>query len=153
MIFIPNNIPSLKNSKIATTIGKAPNKRVILLPSKTVKKYLKAMGIKKYSAKGYVEEYATRENLFREAVGNFFDGCQKPVVVKFFFVRGSHHKFDIINAMQIICDLLVAHGYIEDDNADYLIPVPMRAEGKWYSYDKDNPGVYLKIVKNNEIKH
>jgi len=149
MIFIQNNVPSLKNSKIATTIGKAPNKRVILLPSKTVKKYLKAMGIKKYSAKGYVEEYATRENLFRKAIGNYFDGCQKPVVVKFFFVRGSKHKFDIINAMQIICDLLVAHGFIVDDNADYkiLIPMPMRVEGRWYRYDKDRPGVWLKIER------
>ena len=147
MIFIPNNIPSLKNSKIATTIGKAPNKRVILLPSKTVKNYLKAMGIKKYSAKGYVEEYATRENLFREAIGNYFDDCQKPVIVKFFFVRGSKHKFDFHNTVQILADLLVAHGYIEDDNMDYFIPMPMRVEGKWYGYDKDRPGVYLKIVE------
>ena len=147
MIFIKNNVPSLKNSKIATTIGKAPNKRVILLPSKTVKKYLKAMGIKKYSAKGYVEEYATRENLFRKAVGNYFYNCPKPVVVKFFFVRGSKHKFDFHNTVQILADLLVAHGFIEDDNMDCFIPIPMRVEDKWYGYDKDRPGVWLKIER------
>ena len=151
MIFIPNNIPSLKNSKIATTIGKGSNKRLILLPSKTVKNYLKTMGIKKYSAKG-VEEYVNRENLFRKAVGNYFDDCQQPVVVKFFFIRGSHHKFDFHNAVQIIADLLVAHGYIYDDNMDYFIPMPMKSEGAWYSFDKDAPGVWVKIVPEKLFK-
>ena len=157
MIFIPNNVPSLKNSKqlgkskpkyICPACKQGVGQRPIVLFSKTVKKYLQKIGVKKYSAKGYVEEYATRENLFRKAVGDYFDGCQKPVVVKFFFVRGSKHKFDIINAMQIICDLLVAHGYIVDDNADYLIPMPMKSDGVWYGYDKENPGVWLKIVRD-----
>ena len=151
MIFLPGNVPSLKNSKIATTIGKGSNKRVILLPSKTVKKYLKALGIKKYSAKGTVQEYANRPNLFREAVGSYFDGCQVPAVVKFFFIRGSHRIFDFHNAVQIVADLLVAHEFIEDDDMEHFIPMPMLVSGKWYDYDKDAPGVWIKIQEvNNE---
>jgi hypothetical protein len=150
MIFIPGNVPSLKNSKIATTIGKGKNKRVILLPSKTVKNYLQDMGIKKYSAKGGVDEYMTRENLFRESVGNYFDDIQVPVIVKFFFVRDSKRMFDFHNAVQIIADLLIAHGYIEDDNMDYFIPVPMMSGGKWYSVNPSDPGVWLKIVEAGE---
>jgi len=146
MIFIPFNVPSLKNSKIATMVGKGNNKRVVLLPSKTVKKYLKHMGIKKYSLRSGVEEYATRENLFRQAVGDYFKDCQKPVIVKLHFVRNTKRKFDFHNAVQIIADLLVAHGFIKDDNMDYFIPIPMRLNGQWYSVDKENPGVWVKIV-------
>ncbi len=147
MIFIPHNVPSLKNSKIATTIGKGDSRRTTLLPSKSVKKYLQKIGVKRYSAK-YVEEYATRENLFRESVGDYFQGVVSPVIVKFHFVRDSNRKFDFHNAVQIVADLLVAHGFIDDDNMDYFIPVPMRSGGKWYSVDKKNPGVYLKKVES-----
>ena len=101
MIFIPFNVPSLKNSKIATTIGKGANKRTILLPSKAVKNYLQKLGIKKYGSKG-VEGYAKRSNIFRLSCGDYFFDCPKPVIVKFHFVRDSKRKFDIINAMQII---------------------------------------------------
>lgn len=144
MIFIPFNCPSLKNSKIATTIGRGANKRTILLPSKTVKNYLQKLGIKKYGSHG-VESYATRPNLFRHAVGDYFLGCPKPVIVGFHFIRDSRRKFDFHNAVQIIADLLVAHGFIEDDNMDFFIPTPMRIDGKWYSVDKLNPGCWLKI--------
>ena len=144
MIFIPGNVPSLKNSKIATTIGKGINKRVILLPSKTVKNYFQAMGIKKYSPKG-VEEYVTRPNVFRLQAESYFYACPKPAIVGFHFVRDSRRKFDFHNAVQIIADLLVAHSCIEDDNMDYFIPVPMRIDGNWYSVDKEKPGCWLKI--------
>lgn len=149
MIFIPFNTPSLKNSKIATMVGKGQNKRVVLLPSKTVKKYLNKLGIKKYSLKHGVELYAKKPNLFHEAVNGYFSGAQVPVIVKFFFIRDSKRKFDFHNAVQIIADLLVAHKFIEDDNMDFFIPAPMRIDGKWYSVDKENPGVYLKIIKIN----
>ncbi len=153
MIFIPFNTPSLKNSKqlgktkpryICPACKQGVGQRPIVLNSKTVKNYLQKLGIKKYGSHG-VESYATRPNLFRHAVGDYFLGCSKPVIVGFHFVRDSKRKFDIINAMQIICDLLVAHGFIEDDNMDYFIPVPMIMDGKWYSVDKLNPGCWLKI--------
>ena len=41
-IFIPFNVPSLKNSKIKTTRG--------IFPSKTFKKYLQAIGIQHFSS-------------------------------------------------------------------------------------------------------
>jgi hypothetical protein len=31
---------------------------------------------------------------------------------------------------------------------DYFIPVPYKRDNKWYSYDKENPGVYIKIMKD-----
>lgn len=161
MIFIPFNVPSLKNSKTATTIGKGPNKRTTLVHSPAVRKYLQKLGVKKYRTRlskkqkeaglQMVENYATRPNLFRKSVGNYFDDTQVPVVVKFFFIRDSKRKFDFVNAVQIVCDLLVAHEYIVDDCMDYFIPIPWCMADKffnkvWYVVNKDNPGVWLEIV-------
>lgn len=143
--FIPGNVPSSKNSKIMTKRG--------IFHSKTVSKYLQKLGVKKYSAKGY-ENYKKRPNLFEEAIApmkNELNHFRKdpPYQIGFFFIRGTRHKFDFINACQIICDLLVAHGVLEDDNMDYLIPYPLSSRklteiGKgWYGYNKENPGVWL----------
>lgn len=133
--FIPGNIPSLKNSKIKTSRG--------IFPSKTVKKYLQEIGIVRYSvSKKIVEEYKTKPNIFKQS----FTDWTKPnkcIVIGFHFVRKSKHKFDFHNAVQIIADLLVAHDLIEDDNMDWFIPVPVKLKGKWYSYNKDNPGVFI----------
>jgi galactose-1-phosphate uridylyltransferase len=73
-----------------------------------------------------------------------------PLSIGFHFVRGSKHKFDFHNAVQIIADLLVAHDFIEDDNMDCLIPYPLEINGKYYTYDSKNPGVYISIF--NKIK-
>ena len=149
--FIPGNVPSLKNSKIKTSRG--------VFASKTVTKYLKLFGIKSYCT-----ENTTKRNKNVELYKRF-EGSQyieyfpdedlkkmnilrengKPIEIGFHFIRGSKHKFDFVNACQIICDLMSAYDIIEDDNMDYLIPFPHKKNDLWYSYDKDNPGVIIKI--------
>jgi hypothetical protein len=37
---------------------------------------------------------------------------------------------------------MVKHGWLEDDNASIVIPV-----FEPYSYDKNNPGVYVDIIR------
>ena len=135
MIFIPHNVPSLKNSKIATTHG--------VFHSKTCRRYLQKIGVKKYGKT--VEDYRTRENLFRKSVGNYFDNREYPIAVGFHFVRDSRRKFDFHNAVQILADLLVAHGFIVDDDMDHFLPCPLYKDRMWYSIDKQNPGVWLEI--------
>jgi len=57
-IFIPGNIPSLKNSKIMTSKG--------LFSSKTVKKFLRSHGIQSYSSKDkIVKGYVKTPDTFR----------------------------------------------------------------------------------------
>ena len=139
MIFIPGNVPSSKNSKVATSKG--------VFHSKTVAKYLRSIGVKSYNLRyRTVAEYRQRANLFRQSVGSYFDGIQYPVVLGFHFVRDTRRQFDFHNACQVIADLLVAHGYLQDDSMDYLIPVPHMVNGRWYSLDRINPGVFLEIV-------
>jgi len=117
--------------------------------SKTVRKYLQKLGVKKYSvSKKTVENYKTRPNLFEAAVfpmRELLGGRISPHKIGFYFVRDSKRKFDIINAMQIVQDLLVAHDVIEDDDASCLIPYPLQIDGLWYHVDKNNPGCFLEF--------
>ena len=140
-IWIPFNVPSLKNSKIKTSRG--------IFPSKTVKKYLTDLGIQKYSAsRKEVVGYKTKPNKFeelREKFNNALEGKTPPIEIGFHFVRDTKRKFDFNNATQIIADLMTAHDIIEDDNMDFFIPYAFKINNQFYSYDKENPGVYIEI--------
>jgi hypothetical protein len=136
MIFIEGNVPSSKNSKVN---GK--------FFSKTVQKYLKHYGIKSFSSsRKTVETYKTKPMIFPvNELKGLLDNRDYPITLGFHFVRGTRHKFDFGNVCQILLDLFTAFNIIEDDNMDCIIPMPFQIEDRWYSYDKDNPGVYIKI--------
>jgi|TARA_R110002012_G_scaffold187467_1_gene354441 hypothetical protein len=123
--FIPGNVPSSKNGKRWT--GK------YLISSKTVMKYRKdtANAYKKH-AKSFIKELSKHE---------------LPVKISFKFFRGSRHKFDYINPAQTVQDDMVKHGWIEDDNMTFIIP-----SFEEYEYNKENPGVEIKIIKNEKTK-
>jgi len=142
LIFIPGNVPSSKNSRINTKHGS--------FASKTVKSYLNNLGVQYYSSskklvKGYVNKPNLIENL-REEFLNQTSGKQLPLEIGFHFVRNSKRKFDFHNIVQIVLDLMTAHDIIEDDNMDCVIPFALKIGQGFYSVDKDNPGVYIKII-------
>lgn len=139
-VFIRGSVPSSKNSKVATKTG--------VFHSKTVGRYLREMGIMSYSVtKRIVTGYKTRPNLFPvKELTELFKNTQMPIKVGLHFVRNNKAQFDFHNISQIIFDLLVAHGVIEDDNMSCVLPFPMEIDGKWYSIDKENPGVYISIL-------
>jgi hypothetical protein len=140
MIFIKGNVPSLKNSKI----------KGIYHP-KTVTKYLRSLNIQGYSAsKKTVKEYKdpNRPNLFRQQIGTFFNGVEYPIILGVHPVRDSRRKADFHNICHIILDLLVAHNYIVDDNMDFIFPQSMKLNGRRYSVNKTNPGVWLEILED-----
>ena len=117
--FIPGNVPSSKNGRRWT--GKH------FIASKAVMNYRK-------KTKQYYKDFAEE---FKEALKE----KEFPVHIEFEFIRSSKHKFDYINPAQTVQDDMVKHGWIEDDNADFLIPVFVK-----YSYDKKNPGVIIKLL-------
>ena len=119
--------------------------------SKTVKKYLANLGIQRYSSsRKEVLGYKTRPNIFQEQIVpqiiELLENKEPPFEIGFHFVRGTKHKFDFNNANQLIADLIVAHDVLEDDNMDYFIPFALKIDNKFYSVDKTNPGVWIKIV-------
>ena len=143
-LFIEGNVPSLKNSKIKTAKG--------IFSSKTVKKYISKLGIMSYSpSRKSVIGFVRRENHFLQCQAYFDEYLgDKPYEVGFHFIRGTKHKFDFNNATQVIADLMTAHNFIEDDDMDNFLPYPMKLNGKAYSYDKENPGVLIRILNPKE---
>ena len=121
--WIPGNVPSSKNGRRWT--GK------YFIASKSVMTYRK-------DTKKYYEQYAEE---FKEEISKL----KLPVKISFEFIRGSRHKFDYINPAQTVQDDMVKHGWIEDDNAEFIIPA-----FEQYTYDKENPGVIIKILKDDK---
>lgn len=118
--------------------------------SKTSKAYLTKLGIQTYSSsKKEVKKYVNRPNIFEELRPQFEQltiGKDNPLEIGFHFVRDSKRKFDFHNIVQIILDLMTAHNFIEDDNMDFVLPFPLKLDGRAYSVDKENPGVWIKIM-------
>ena len=123
--FIPGNVPSSKNGRRWT--GK------YFIASKTVVNYRK-------NTKEYYQKYAPE---FKKELKKY----KLPVKIGFTFIRGTRHKFDYINPARTVQDDMVKHEWIEDDNAENIIPVFYD-----YQYDKSNPGVYIEILKENNLK-
>jgi len=117
--FIKGNVPSLKNSKRWT--GK------FLISSKKVMEYKKNTG----------EIY----NFLRFYILPILQTKKKPYRISFKFIRGSRHKFDYVNAVQLPLDLMVEYGILDDDNADEVTPI-----FEPYEYNKENPGVVIKVL-------
>jgi len=123
-IFIPYNVPSSKNGKQWT--GK------YLVWSKAGQKYRKST--KRHWESSKID--------FRKEFIKAVSKSQYPVKVSFKFIRGSKHKFDYVNPLQTVLDLMVEFGWIADDNADIILPV-----FEQYEYNKNNPGVWIEILK------
>lgn len=142
MIFIPGNIPSSKNSKIATSKG--------VFMSKAVGRFLREIGIQSYSvSRKTAQFYKTKPCYF--PIDEFnelmkYAPDNGPAIIGVHFVRATKAKFDFHNICQIIFDLLVALEIIDDDNMDCVIPMPFKLHGVWYSVDKDNPGAYVTLL-------
>lgn len=123
-IFIPFNVPSSKNSKRIVKTGGRP----MLISSEITLRYKK------------------NTTIFFNAYRNKFHSLIKdkplPYHVNFRFIRDTKRKFDLINAAQIVQDLMVDHNWLEDDNYTILNPS--------FSYpevDKKNCGVEISVVK------
>jgi hypothetical protein len=148
-VFVPGNVPSMKDYKIARQKG--------MYMSKRVRRYLSSLGVSKFGRNGVVE-MKTIPPLFRDLLFDLDFVGSGPLRIGFHFVRNSRHKFDFHNAVHILSDLMAAYGFIHDDSCDYFVPYPVplssirdgmfhlcAEEAGCYTYDKENPGVYIMI--------
>jgi Holliday junction resolvase RusA-like endonuclease len=121
MIFIPGNVPSSKNHRIWT--GKT------LISNKATRDY-----------KDHTEVHWTRNKAewFKK-----IEGLQPPYKISLFFNRNTTQRFDYINIAQVIFDLMTKWGWIDDDSANFVIPV-----FKGFTKDATNPGVFIDIVRS-----
>jgi hypothetical protein len=126
MIFIKGGTPSSKNGQRWT--GK------YLIGSKATIKYLKE------SKSQWVEQ--------KEAFLKMIEGRELPLLIGFHYVRKSRHIWDFVNPCQTIQDQMTHYGWISDDNTTIMFPIPLKMNGKFETYDKENPGVYITIIDN-----
>lgn len=118
-IFIPGNTPSSKNSKVWT--GK------FLVNSKTVTEYKNNTTL----------IYRSKKVKFRKLV----EKLPYPYKIGFYFTRDSKRRWDFINIVQCVADLMVDEGWIDDDDVNHFIPVYLG-----YEIDKKNPGVRISVL-------
>ena len=123
--FILGNVPSSKNGKRWT--GK------YLIHSKTTMRYIKETK----------EDYLRLKDKFIKEISK----QDAPYTISFKFIRNSKRKFDYVNPLQTVQDLMVKYGWIEDDNATFLLPV-----FEPYEYNKVKPGVLITIISNKNDK-
>lgn len=135
-IWISGNVPSSKNSKRLVT-PKGGN-RPLIIHSKTTTRYIKNTKL----------DWLEQKEVFKKLTKDL----KYPVRVGMHFVRGTRHKFDWINMCQIVQDMMVEHQWIEDDNMDFLVPVPFKLQGSYYTYSKENPGVWIVPVSEDLFK-
>ena len=122
-IFIPGNVPSSKN-------GRRWTGRYFIVSKQTARYYKESK-----------KEWEKGKKKFKKLV----KGLKKPYKITFKFSRKSRHKFDYINPAQTIQDQMVKFGWIDDDNADEIIP-----SFEEFLYDKDSPEVYINILKEKD---
>ena len=146
VFWIPGNTPSSKNSKIKSKNG--------IFASKTVKRYLRTLGIQSYSpSRKIITKYKTIPyvledsfSLVKEKMELLLEKKKYPVVVEFHFVRQTKRAFDFNNITQIVQDIMVAADLVEDDDMNHLIPVPWKLKGRYFTVNKRYPGVLIRIT-------
>lgn len=117
-IYIGGNVPSSKNSKMWTGH--------MLISSKGVRDYIEKTQY----------EWMVNKSKFLTMI----EGLTPPYKIHFKFIRDSKRRFDYVNALQCPLDLMVKYGYLEDDSADYVIPIL-----EVYEYKKGDGGVVISV--------
>lgn len=72
-----------------------------------------------------------------------------PINIQAIYHMPTRHRIDLVNLHESLCDVLVKHGFIEDDNCNIVASM----DGSRVIYDKNNPGIEVKITKGetNEV--
>lgn len=123
-------VGELYSSKNARQIVKVRG-RMLLVKSKQCQK----------GEKLFAPQMEENRDAFLSEVNSRLGPDKKPIKVAFKIYRKTHRKFDYVNIVQSLLDLMTKHHWIEDDNADEILPVFWE-----YEVDKDNPRVEISIV-------
>ena len=153
-IYLHGNIPSSKNSKeiMSMWTGRSEccnaeydrktkicskcqkvtksGKRPVLHNSKVVQAYIENNS----------QQYINNKSLFIRLSKDH----QKPLFVGFYIIRDSARRYDYINCMQIICDLMVKHEWISDDDVLSIIPVFLGTHK-----DQASAGAIVRVLDSN----
>ena len=132
MIFIPFNVPSKKNSRNVTT-----------KISKTGSRYAGIINNKSY------KDYYTKSSGFWIGFKSHFKtlliGRPKPYCIGLHFIKSTHHNFDFIGPTETIQDLMVEFNWVDDDNINNLICIPLIINNNFFHVKKES-GVIISLI-------
>ena len=66
-----------------------------------------------------------------------------PINLKCLFYMPTRRRVDLTNLQEAVCDMLVHHNVLADDNRDIVATM----DGSMVMYDKDNPRTEVEITK------
>lgn len=129
VLFMPFTVPSSKNGRGFSKSGRS-------FPSALTTKWKKA-------TKAF---WLEAKPIFLEMIR----GKNWPLLIGFHYVRGKDDLYDWINPMQTIQDEMTRQEWLNDDNVFIMLPFPFQIQGKFTSHDPQNPGVYIKILNQQQ---
>lgn len=141
-IYIPGNVPSLKNSKEIITI---PFKGQLHLPVHERK--TRAMLIPSKRHQKYERDTAPLYRAFAKEFRKLAQGHLKPLKVGFYFVRDSRRLFDFGNAMASCEDIMETREWIPSDDCNQMMSIPLG-----YHVDKETAGVYITVLPDDFVE-
>lgn len=127
LLYIPGSVPSSKNSRMMT-------KNNGFIASKATQKYRK------------VTPWFFAQH--KQAFLKMLEGKEKPYLIGMHFVRGTRHEWDFNNPCQTLQDEMVKNRYLDDDNINQMVPVPLKINGRFWTLNKEQAGVYFTVLES-----
>ena len=124
MIELPIELYSSKNSK-RILYNKFTNKRFVGKSKMAMKSQADIMDILP---------------LYRRQFCKMLKGKEKPYHISFKIYRKTKGRFDYVNIIQLLLDCMVKDNWLDDDNANEIIPV-----FEPYEVDNKNPRVIIGV--------
>ena len=78
--------------------------------------------------------------LYRRQFCKMLKGKEKPYYISFKIYRKTKGRFDYVNIIQLLLDCMVKDNWLDDDNANEIIPV-----FEPYEVDNKNPRVIIGV--------
>lgn len=69
-----------------------------------------------------------------------------PVNIKAVYFMQTRHRVDLCNLHEALCDMLVHHKVLEDDNCKIVASM----DGSYVDYDKENPRTEVVITRKEQ---
>lgn len=124
-IYIRGDVASSKNShQVYFRPGQMPEKSFIRCTDKKGRSMVPFV-TKSDFAKLYVRNTFYRYQKNKEKFLSLIQDKKPPYYVYFMFIRKSNARFDFGNMIQIVQDQMQSAGWIEDDDVDTLLPLPL----------------------------
>ena len=71
------------------------------------------------------------------------EGIDYPINIQAIYQMPTRHRVDLVNLHEALCDVLVTHGCIKDDNCNIVFSM----DGSYVVYEKTNPGIRVTITR------